>query len=390
MPLVHVRLKARPRNYEIKIGAGLLSKLGREVRAVLGPSSLQVALISNKIVFEHYGKRALQSLRAEKFRTTHWLMPEGERQKSLGSWEQVIEFLAASGLERGDAVVAMGGGVVGDLAGFAAATYLRGIAFVQVPTTLLAQIDASVGGKTGVNLTTGKNFVGAFHQPSLVVLDPETLQTLPQRELTAGWCEAVKQGAVGSRSLFGQTCRFLRSGGGTDVRSTSKKRSQTEVCATDLDELIAAHCRFKAAIVAGDEQEDISRADRRSRRVLNFGHTTAHALEKVTGYRRFRHGEAVGYGMLVAGEISKNVGMLAAGELESLREAVRLCGPLPRAHDLSIDEITSAMKHDKKSVGGVTRWVLLERIGRTRLVAENQIDKRTLRSSLRAGLRPLF
>jgi 3-dehydroquinate synthase len=384
MPRIQVRLPARQTNYEIKIDAGLLSELGREVRGVLGPNSRRVALISNPTVFDHYGKRALQSLRAVNLKTSHWLMPEGERHKSLRSWEQALGFLAASGLERGDAVLALGGGVVGDLAGFAAATYLRGIAFVQAPTTLLAQIDASVGGKTGVNLPAGKNLVGAFHQPSLVVIDTETLRTLPPRELTAGWCEAVKQGAVGSRKLFDQTRRVLRRSGTDFSLWLQDRESQTEVCAT-----IAEHCRFKVAIVAGDEQEEISRTDQRSRRILNFGHTTAHALEKVTGYRRFRHGEAVGYGMLVAGEISKNIGMLASGELESLREAVRLCGPLPRAHDLSIDEITAAMKHDKKSVGGVTRWVLLERIGRAGIVSGNQIDQRTLRSSLRAGLQVL-
>jgi 3-dehydroquinate synthase len=389
MPRIQVRLPARQTNYVIKIGAGLLSELGREVRTVLGPHAHRAALISNPIVFEHYGKRALQSLRAGNFKTTHWLMPEGERHKSLRSWEQALKFLTASGLERGDAVVALGGGVVGDLAGFAAATYLRGIAFVQAPTTLLAQVDASVGGKTGVNLTAGKNLVGAFHQPHLVMIDTATLQTLPQRELTSGWCEAVKQGAVGSRKLFDQTRAFLRGDAGSNQGST-KRKSQTNDWATDLDEVIAAHCRFKAAIVTRDEREEISRTDHKSRRILNFGHTTAHALEKVTGYRRFRHGEAVGYGMLVAGEISKNVGMLAAGELESLREAVRLCGPLPPAHDLAIDGIIRAMKGDKKSVGGVTRWVLLERIGRGRIVDGNQIDKRTLRSSLRAGLQALY
>jgi 3-dehydroquinate synthase len=389
MPRIQVRLPARQTNYEIKIGAGLLSQLGREVRAVLGPNSLRAALISNPIVFEHYGKRALQSLKAGNFKTTHWLMSEGERHKSFRSWEQAIEFLTTSGLERGDAVVALGGGVVGDLAGFAAATYLRGLAFVQVPTTLLAQIDASVGGKTGVNLAAGKNLVGAFHQPRVVLIDTETLRTLPRRESTSGWCEAVKQGAVGSRKLFDQTRRFLGEGG-RYFSPGNKREAQTKVFATDLDEVVAAHCRFKAAIVAGDEQEDISRADHRSRRILNFGHTIAHALEKATGYRRFRHGEAVGYGMLVAGEISKNIGMLAAGELESLREAVRLCGPLPPAHDLAIDGIIRAMKHDKKSVGGVMRWVLLERIGRARIVEGNQIDKRLLQSSLRVGLQALY
>ena len=381
---VQVRLRARPRNYEIRIGAGLLSELGREAHTVLGPNARRVALISNRTVFERYGKLALKSLKAENFKTGHWLMPEGEQHKSLRSLGQAIEFLTESGLERSDAVVALGGGVVGDLAGFAAATYLRGIAFVQVPTTLLAQIDASVGGKTGVNLTAGKNLVGAFHQPHVVVIDTATLGTLPPRELTSGWCEALKQGAVGGRKLFDQTCNLLR-GSGTDFSLWFKNEdTQTEVCDT-----IAAHCRFKASIVARDEREDISRMDHKSRRILNFGHTTAHALEKLTGYRRFRHGEAVGYGMLVAGEISKNLGMLAPGELESLREAIRLCGSLPRADDLAIETIIRAMRHDKKSVSGVTRWVLLERIGRARIVDGNEIDKFTLRYSLGAGLRAL-
>src|SRR6202171_5358863 len=202
MQRVQVRLRARQRNYEIKIGAGLLSRLGREARTVLGPNASRVALISNPTVFERYGKLALKSLKAENFKTGYWLMPVGEQHKSLRSLAQALEFLAESGLDRSDAVVALGGGVVGDLAGFAAATYLRGIAFVQVPTTLLAQIDASVGGKTGVNLAAGKNLVGAFHQPRLVIIDTRTLETLPERELTSGWCEAVKQGAVGRRKLF--------------------------------------------------------------------------------------------------------------------------------------------------------------------------------------------
>jgi len=384
MPLVQIRLPQRQRNYEIRIGAGLLAKLGHLARTVLGPQPRRAALISNAAVFERYGRPALHSLRAGNFKTVHWLMRDGEQHKSLRSLGQALEFLSESGLERGDAVVALGGGVVGDLAGFAAATYLRGIAFLQVPTTLLAQIDASVGGKTGVNLPAGKNLVGAFHQPHLVVIDTATLQTLPQRELTSGWCEAVKQGAVSSRKLFEQTCRLLRRSGTDSSLWLQSEDTQTEVCAT-----IAAHCRFKASIVARDEREEINRTDHKSRRILNFGHTTAHALEKLTGYRRFRHGEAVGFGMLVAGEISKNLGMLASGELESLREAVCLCGPLPRADDLVVEKIIAAMKGDKKSFGGVTKWVLLERIGQARIVDGNEIDKPTLRSSLRAGLRAL-
>ena len=319
MPCVQVRLPARKQNYEIKIGAGALSTLGAEARACLGSDARRVALISNSTVFDLYGKRVLQSLKVENFNSVRWLMPDGERHKSLRSLEQALSFISEARLERSDVVIALGGGVVGDLAGLAAAVYLRGVPLIQLPTTLLAQIDSSVGGKTAVNLPAGKNLAGAFHQPSLVLIDTKTLRTLTPRELTAGWCEAVKQGAVAGRKLFDQTVGFLSSGG-------------------DLDELIAAQCRFKASIVARDEREEITRTDRRSRRILNFGHTTAHALEKVTGYRRFRHGEAVGRGMLVAGEMSKSLGMLASGELESLREAVRLCGPLPCAHDLPIDD----------------------------------------------------
>src|SRR5256886_6875921 len=302
MPRVQVRLPARQRNYEINIGGGILPTLGVELRAALGSPARRVALISNSTVLGLYGKPVLRSLKAETFKTVHWLMPEGERYKSLRSLEQALAFLTETGLERSDAVVALGGGVVGDLAGFAAATYLRGIAFVQVPTTLLAQIDASVGGKTGVNTSAGKNPVGAFHPPKLVLIDTDTLKTLPPRESTAGWCEAVKQGAVGDRTLFTRTCAFLRGGGG------------------QLDELIAAHCRFKASIVMRDEREEIDRDDARSRRILNFGHTVAHALEKVTRYRRFRHGEAAGFGMLVAGEISQSLGLLPPPAVESFSQ----------------------------------------------------------------------
>lgn len=386
MPRVSVRLPARQQEYEMKIGAGLLSTLGAEVRACLGPGARRISVISNQTVFDLFGARVRRSLRAADFSVAHWLMKDGERYKSLRSLEQALAFLTESGLERSDAVLALGGGVVSDLAGFAAATYLRGIALIQAPTTLLAQIDASVGGKTAVNLPAGKNLVGAFHQPRLVVIDPETLRTLPRRELTAGWCEAVKQGAAGSRKLFDQTNSFLRNSGPDFNPGTKKEKSQSEVWSAKMSELIAAHCRFKASIVTGDEREEINRTDHLSRRILNFGHTTAHALENVTGYRRFRHGEAVGYGMLVAAEISKSLGMLGSGELELLREAVALCGRLPKAGDLAIDSIARAMKSDKKSVGGKTKWVLLERVGRARIIDGREISSRVLRASLRAVL----
>src|SRR5205807_8420920 len=249
MQQVQVRLPARKQEYEIKIDADLLSELGQSARECLGDSARRAALISNKTVFDLYGERAVKSLRASGFKGAHWLMNQGEQHKSLRSFEKLLGFLSESGLERSDAVIALGGGVVGDVAGFAAAVYLRGVAFVQVPTTLLAQIDASVGGKTAVNMPAGKNLVGAFHQPKLVLIDIDTLGTLPRRELTSGWCEAVKQGVAGDRRLFDKTVRLLRLRGVNFSLRSDPEESQTEVCAT-----IAAHCRFKASIVAGDER----------------------------------------------------------------------------------------------------------------------------------------
>lgn len=380
MQRVRVRFRARPaESYQVIVGAGTLSRLGDEARGSLTTRARRLAVISNQKVFNLYGNAVLKSLGEADFHVSPLLIGDGERHKNLRTLERALSFLSAAGLERTDAVIALGGGVVGDLAGLAAALYLRGLAFLQIPTTLLAQIDASVGGKTAVNTSTGKNMVGAFHQPRLVLIDIETLRTLPPRELTAGWCEAVKQGAAGSRQLFDETIAFLR-----DEASGQNAESATR--AKRLIQLIAAQVSFKASIVSGDEREDVSRTDYRSRRILNFGHTTAHALEAITGYRRFRHGEAVGHGMLVAGEISKKLGMLDNSELELLREAVGFCGRLPRADDLELTQIINALASDKKSVGGSIKWILLERLGRARVVDGREINGRTLRASLRAAL----
>ena len=303
-------------------------------------------------------------------------MPEGERYKSFRSLEKAVTFLSENRFERDDLVLALGGGVVGDLAGFAAAIYLHGLPLIQAPTTLLSQIDSSVGGKTGINLATGKNFVGAFHQPVSVFIDPATLVTLPPRELVSGFCEMVKQALMADSSLLEKTVACLQ------------KQDEDFLLSPEFEELIAAQCGFKASIVANDERESTSRTDTKSRRVLNFGHTTAHALETITNYRCFRHGEAVGYGMLVAGELSRNLGLIDSGTHDSLRDAVRLCGPLPRADHLDTNQITGALKHDKKSVGGQINWVLLEGIGRPKIVEGRLISAKNLRLSLRAGLRP--
>ncbi len=393
---VHVKLGARE-SYEIEIGAGLLmSGLGQTARASLSSHARRVAVISNRRVFELYGGAAMSSLRGAGFDVSRWLMGEGERHKTLRTAERALTFLSEMKLERSDAVVALGGGVVGDVAGFAAALYLRGIALLQVPTTLLAQIDSSVGGKTGINTRAGKNLIGVFQQPRGVVIDTETLRTLPVRELTAGWCEAIKQGAAGDKSLFRWTKNFLsghslidggQSGGVKRVRKNKRTPEDNDARENGLAELIAAQCAFKARIVAGDEREDITRVDGRSRRILNFGHTVGHALESLTEYKRFRHGEAVGYGMLAAAEISHRLGLLEASELKSLQEAVRLAGHLPRAEDIDERAIQRALLGDKKSVGGEVRWVLLEELGRARIMGGGEIPARVLKESIRAALR---
>lgn len=375
MPRLVVHTKALPHKYEIRIGRGLLAASGPVVRRAVAPKAQRAVLISNRRVFAYYGSSVMKSLEASGFAVWPWLIGDGERHKSLRTVERTVRFLSERQLERSDCVVALGGGIVGDVAGFSAATFMRGIRLIQMPTTLLAQIDSSVGGKTGVNLPSGKNLVGAFHQPSAVIIDIETLSTLPQRELVGGWCESIKQGAVANRKLFDQTVDFVRgqSAGGALISSK-------------LEALIGAHCVFKASIVAGDEREETNRNDGRSRRVLNFGHTVAHALETVTRYRRFRHGEAVGYGILVAAELSKHLGLLPPSELELIREAVALCGPLPPANDLDVREIAGAVGHDKKSVGGHLQWVMLEGIGNPRIQDGNAISARLLRQSLKKAL----
>lgn len=383
---VHVRLGAHA-GYDILVGSGVLGELGSATRAALPIEARRVALISNPRVFELYGKAAVESLRAADFKVTHWLMGDGERYKSLATAERALRFLAASKLERSDAVAALGGGVVGDLAGFAAALYLRGIPVVQIPTTLLAQIDSSVGGKTGVNTREGKNLVGAFHQPRAVLIDTATLKTLPRRELTAGWCEAIKHGAVGDAKLLRRTVKFLSGENSGKIYNAASVEESAAGGEIELGRLIGVQCAFKAKIVAGDEREALGRTDALSRRVLNFGHTIGHALESVTNYRRFRHGEAVGYGMLAAAEISNRLGLLEPAELQSLREAVRLAGRLPRADDLDAASVRRAVRADKKSVGGHVKWVLLEKLGRARVVDGRDIPARLIQAALHTALR---
>ena len=285
------------------------------------------------------------------------LIPDGERHKHLSTVARIYDALIRAAADRSTTIVAVGGGVVGDVAGFAAATYLRGVPVVQVPTTLLAQVDSAIGGKVGVNHPLGKNLIGAFYQPAAVVIDLDLLATLPRREFRAGLYEVVKYGVIASRPLFDRL-----------------RGSLQELFARDLAALlpvVAESCRLKAAVVAQDEREA------GSRRVLNFGHTVGHALEAVTRYRRFRHGEAIAYGMLVAAELGVNRGVLSAEDRDALQSLITQMGPLPSLSDLSPSEILEAVARDKKVIAGQLHFVLATTIGATSTVKDVTSDELT-------------
>jgi 3-dehydroquinate synthase len=278
------------------------------------------------------------------------LIPDGERFKHLATVGRIYDALIRVGADRATSLIAIGGGVVGDVAGLAAATYLRGIPLVHVPTTLLAQVDSAIGGKVGVNHPLGKNLIGAFHQPLMVAVDPALLATLPRREFRAGLYEVVKYGMIASRSLFekivdGLPVLFAREPG-------------------LLVPVIAESCRIKAATVEADERES------GPRRALNFGHTVGHALEAITKYRRFRHGEAVAYGMLAAGALAVARGALAESDLTALRMLITKMGPLPAVADLPASQALEAVTRDKKVIAGKLHFVLPTAIGQTITVAD--------------------
>ena len=350
--------------YDVRIGSGNLSSIGPVAKSVLGGGKLRVALVSNDEIFALYGSSVAKSLEAAGFTVSVFLMKDGERHKSLRTLETCLSFFSENRISRTDLVVALGGGVVGDLAGFAAAVYLRGIKFIQVPTTLLAMIDSSVGGKTGINTAFGKNLVGAFHQPSAVLIDHDVLKTLPNRELTAGFCEAVKQGALSGLRLLKQTEDAMNDFG-------------------QFDRFLAEQVRFKASIVATDERESAAKTDAKSRKILNFGHTFGHAIEKVTRYRKFKHGEAVGHGIIFAAELSKKLELLTEDEVKLLNDVVHRAGVLPSLHGIDPSEVFEAFKYDKKNIGESLQWILLEGIGKPIVKPGSEIPDRILKDTLR-------
>ena len=362
MQTVSVRLGER--SYQILIGSGLLDDLGKRTRVALGDKARQAVVVSNPTIQSSLGERAYESLARARFKVHRFLIGDGERFKNLRSAESILTFLIEHRVERSDVIIALGGGVVGDLAGFVAATYLRGVRLIQVPTTLLAQIDSSVGGKTAVNHKLGKNLIGAFYQPSLVLIDPEVLQTLPSRQVRAGLYEAIKYGVIRDRKLF--------------IRVAASIDALKELDSDELEHVITRCCSIKARIVQSDERES------GLRRILNFGHTVGHALEAVTHYRRFLHGEAVGYGMLAASRIAERMGLLALAHRKQIEALISSVGSLPRANTLASDDIISAMHRDKKVEAGRTSFVLPVEIGK--VVIESDVPPQVVRAALKDAL----
>ncbi len=380
---VKIGISGQPSEYEINIGHGMLAGAGKWARKCLGKGAAKIVIVSNPTVFKLYGEQATKSLEAAGFTVTSFLIKDGEEHKNLRTAESALRAFSQAGLSRTDAVVALGGGVVGDLAGFAAAIYLRGLKFLQIPTTLLSMIDSSVGGKTGVNSAFGKNLIGAFHQPSGVLIDTTTLATLPTRELTAGFCEAIKQGAIGGKSLLDQTGGFLATFPPAEIsRFGTDKKFQIQI-----SNLIAAQVEFKAQIVAGDERESSNRVDGKSRKILNFGHTLAHALEKVTDYKYFKHGEAVGYGVVFAAELSKSLALIDEKSVSLLYDVVHQAGILPPLAGIDPQEVFEAFKFDKKHLSGSLQMVLLKGIGKPVIRTEKDISPAALKTVLKKLLR---
>lgn len=358
---VRIDVHTGDRTSTILIGEGLTDRLSPVLDAQrIGPRRF---IVSNPVVWRLHGPQIQRAVGdAEPI-----LIPDGERFKNLQSVSRVYEALIKAGADRGSAIVAVGGGVIGDTAGFAAASFLRGITLAHVPTTLLAQVDSSIGGKVGVNHALGKNLIGAFHQPAVVVVDPQLLNTLPRREFRSGLYEVVKYGMIASRPLFDRLAGNIRA-----------------VFAHDPDVLVPAieeSCRIKADVVSKDERES------GLRRILNYGHTVGHALEAVTKYRRFRHGEAIAYGMLAAADLAAARGALAAGPRQALADLITALGPLPSVADISMADVLEAVRRDKKVVNGRLHFVIAIAIGATMTIDDVTEDE--LQAVLtRIGLKP--
>lgn len=330
------------RSYPILIGEGVLARIGTVLQDVQAEGKL--LLVSSPPIFDLFGSKVERSLAEAGRACTVELIPDGEEAKSLGTAEHLYDRALGYGLDRTSLFLALGGGVAGDITGFVAATYMRGVPFAQVPTTLLSQVDSSVGGKVAVNHRRGKNMIGAFHQPRAVFIDTGTLETLPRRDYLAGIAEIIRYGAALDADFFA----FLES-------------NMEGLLAKDpaiLKECIRTSCAIKARVVAADERETSG-----LRSHLNYGHTFAHAIETVTGYGRYRHGEAVAIGMVCAARAAEKMGLITAEESARQRELIAAAGLPVAAEGIDPEKVVAAMALDKKAEGGNVRFILTEKIG---------------------------
>jgi shikimate kinase/3-dehydroquinate synthase len=353
-------------SYPIFVGYGLLDRLGEKMKQAALSGTATV--ISDENVFSLYGSKVEGILKDAGFAVNSFVVPPGEETKSMDYAIKIYDFLVEHRAERDDIIITLGGGMVGDLAGFVAATFLRGMFWVQVPTSLVAMVDASIGGKVGVNHPEGKNLIGAFYQPNLVLADPQTLTTLPPRELTSGWAEVIKYGLISDREFF----EFLEG----NISKLTKLEPES------LTRAIARSAAIKAQVVSQDEKEREGK-----RTILNYGHTIAHGLEAAAQYKRFLHGEAVAIGMVGAAKLSQRLGLLPSATLERQQVLLQKFGLPMSFSGLNLTEVTRAMELDKKTKEKAIRWVLLQDIGK--VVVRSDVPQQDVLDILRemAGLR---
>jgi 3-dehydroquinate synthase len=345
--MISIPVKTPSRSYEVVIGSGLLAHAGEQLRGVL--ENKRAFVVTVPPVRRRWAKVLLQSLTATGIETTLLEMPDGERGKRLSTLEKLAEKLLKLGADRGVTLIALGGGVVGDVTGFLASIYMRGVDVIQVPTTVLAQVDAAIGGKTGVNLASGKNLLGTFHQPRAVLIDPAVLRTLPSREYRAGLYESLKCGVIGDAGLF--------------KLFEDRRRELLDRDPVVLEKVIADSVRLKASVVSADEREG------GLRQVLNFGHTIGHALEAETQYKLLLHGEAVAWGMIAATHIALSTDKLDSVAAGRITNSVLGIGRLPRLK-LKTANIVKRLRSDKKTRQGVVHFILPREIGKVEIASD--------------------
>ena len=343
-----LRVELGERSYTIVIDRNILSRLGSAMGKF--EFSRKVGLVSNPTVYKLYGKTIAESIKGAGFDLIEIIIPDGEEYKSLLWTEKIYEELLKSKLDRKSVLIALGGGVIGDITGYAASTYMRGIDFIQVPTTLLSQVDSSVGGKTGVNHAIGKNMIGTFWQPRLVWTDINTLKSLPSREFLSGLAEVIKYGVIWDEGFFALL-----------------EMNRDKIMILDeaiLKDVIRRSCEIKAEIVSKDERESGLRA------VLNYGHTVGHAIETVTGYKKYLHGEAVAMGMLGAARLSNVLGIIDQSQVSRIKALIESYGlPSEVPDGIGVEDLLSLMQLDKKTVSGSLKFILPEKIGTVRIEA---------------------